>query len=237
MQPRHTALITGASGDIGAACARALYEKGMRVVLCYNSSADRAAALAEELGCDAFRADVSDPRQVDELFSVAGAVDVLVTAAGIGLDAAVTDTTDDAWRRVFAVNCDGTFYCCRRAIPRMLRQGWGRIITVSSIWGMVGASMESTYSASKAAVIGFTKALAKELGPSGITANCVAPGVIDTRMIAYHGQETLDALRYDTPLGRLGKPEDVAAAVAWLASEEAGFTTGQVISPNGGFVI
>ncbi len=237
MHSVHTALITGASGDIGAACARALSAAGMRVVLCYNNSAQRALALAEELGCDAFRTDVSDPRQVGELFSVAGAVDVLVTAAGISCDALATETSDEMWRRVFAVNCDGTFYCCRRAIPRMQRQGWGRIITVSSIWGMVGAGMESAYSASKAAVIGLTKSLAKELGPSGITVNCVAPGVIDTRMIAYHSEETLDELRRNTPVGRLGTPEDVAAAVAWLATDAAGFTTGQVISPNGGFVV
>ena len=237
MEEKHTALITGASGDIGAACARALHRAGMRVVLGYNSSGARAEALAEELGCDAFRVDVSDSRSVDELFSIAGAVDVLVTAAGIACDGLASDITDDMWRRVFAVNCDGTFYCCRRAIPRMLRSGWGRIITVSSIWGMVGAGMESAYSASKAAVIGFSKALAKELGPSGITVNCVAPGVIDTRMNAYHSEETMDGLRLETPVQRLGTPDDVAAAVAFLASEEASFITGQVISPNGGFVI
>ncbi len=233
----HTALITGASGAIGAACARALRAAGMRVVLTWHRHPERAEALAGELEADCFYLDAADPRSVDELFSVAGAVDVLVTAAGVAHDALLTETDDETWRRIFAANCDGTFYCCRRAIPRMLLQGWGRIVTVSSVWGMVGAANETAYSASKAAVIGLTRALAKELGPSGITVNCVAPGVIDTPMNAHHGPEALEALRQATPVGRLGTPEDVAAAVAWLASDAASFVTGQVLSPNGGFVI
>lgn len=234
---QHRALITGASGAIGGACARALKKAGMDLVLCYHEGSDRALRLQEELGADAFPMDVSDPRSVEEVFSVAGAVDVLVTAAGVSFDALLSDTDDELWRKTFAVNCDGAFYCCRRAAPRMLRMGWGRIITVSSIWGMVGAANESAYAASKAAVIGLTRSLAKELGPGGVTVNCVAPGVIDTPMNARHSRETMEALAAAAPLGRIGTPEEVAAAVAYLASEEAGFVTGQVLSPNGGFVI
>ena len=147
------------------------------------------------------------------------------------------DITEDSWRELFAVNVNGVFHCCQCALPHMLSQKSGRIVTISSIWGMTGASCESAYSASKAAVIGLTKALAKELGPSGICVNCVAPGVIETEMNAALGRAVLEELREETPLGVLGKPEDIAETVAFLASPAARFITGQVISPNGGFVV
>jgi len=232
-----TALVTGASRGIGAACARALSEAGHSVVINYHRSEKEAVALATELGCSLVCADVSDPRQVAEMFGRIGGVDILVCNAGISLTKLFTDTTVDEWRRVFAVNADGVANCCRMAIPHMVSQKSGRIITVSSIWGITGASCEAAYSASKAAVIGLTKALAKELGPSGITVNCVAPGVIDTDMNASLTQETILALQDETPLCRIGTPAEAAAAVRFLASDDASFITGQVLGVNGGFVI
>lgn len=234
---RPTALITGASRGIGAACARALAADGWRVVLNYRQSGAAARALAEELDSLALQADVSDPRAVEEMFSVAGPVEALVCCAGISEKGLVTDTEDETWRRIFAVNMDGTFYCCRRALKSMLRLGRGSIVTMSSIWGVTGASCECAYSASKAAVIGFTKALAKEMGPSHIRANCIAPGVIGTDMNRDLTAETLDALREETPLGTIGTPEDVASLAAYLVSDKAAFITGQVLGVNGGFVI
>ena len=232
-----TALITGASRGIGAACARALAAAGYRVVINYNHSAHAAEALADKLGGLAIRADVSDRRQVDAMFSIAGNVDVLVCNAGISGTMLFTDTAPETWQRIFDVNVNGVYHCCQAALPYMLREHRGRIITMSSMWGVTGASCEAAYSASKAAVIGLTKALAKEVGPSGITVNCVAPGVIATDMNAEHSAETLAALREETPLGIIGQPEDVAALVRFLASEDAKFITGQVISANGGFLI
>ena len=232
-----TALITGASRGIGAACARALSAAGFDVIINYNSSEKAAEKLAAELGCRALRADVSDPDAVARMFEAAGGVDVLVCCAGIALTKLFTDTDADDWRRVFGVNIDGTANCCRAAIPHMVHRKYGRIITVSSMWGVSGASCEAAYSASKAAVIGLTKALAKELGPSGITVNCVAPGVIDTDMNAALTPETLRELAEETPLCRIGTPEDVAAAVRFLASDDASFITGQVLGVDGGFVI
>mgnify|MGYP004733081737 CR=1 FL=1 len=232
-----TALITGASRGIGAACARALSEAGYRIVINYNRSASPAAALAEELDGLAVQADVSDPVQVAEMFSIAGRIDVLVCNAGISSSGLFTDITPAQWQHIFAVNVGGIFNCCQAALPHMLREKHGKIITVSSMWGITGASCESAYSASKAAVIGLTKSLAKELGPSGITVKCVAPGVIDTDMNACYSPDVLDSLREETPLGTIGQPEDVAALVRFLASDDAKFITGQVIGANGGFLI
>jgi 3-oxoacyl-[acyl-carrier protein] reductase len=232
-----TALITGASRGIGAACARALAGVGYRVVINYNCSQNLALALAEELNGLAIRADVSDLNQVTEMFSIAGHVDVLICNAGISSSNLFTDIAPAEWQRVFAVNVGGVYNCCQAALPHMLRQKHGKIITISSMWGITGASCEAAYSASKAAVIGLTKSLAKELGPSGITVNCVAPGVIDTDMNACYTPEVMESLREETPLGRIGQPEDVAALVRFLASEDAKFITGQVIGANGGFLI
>lgn len=244
--PHPTALITGASRGIGAATARLLARRGYAVALNYCHSEAAAFALAEELereGCTAFpvRADVSDGKQcqkmVDTVLEKFCQLDTLVCNAGVSRFGLLSDLTDEAWRNIFAVNVDGVFHCCRAAIPHFVHRKAGRIVTVSSMWGQVGASCEAAYSASKAAVIGLTKALAKELGPSGITVNCVAPGVIDTEMNAHLDAETLAALAEDTPLGRTGTAEDVAKAIAFLCSPEADFITGQVLGVSGGFVI
>lgn len=234
---KQKALITGASRGIGAACARKLHSDGFEVIINYNRSESAAKALAHDLGCTAIKADVSDRAAVERMFSEIGGVDVLVCSAGIARQQLFTDITADDWREIFAVNLDGVFNCCQLALPHMIHQKRGKIITMSSIWGMTGASCESAYSASKAAVIGLTKALAKELGPSGICVNCVAPGVINTDMNKALGEDTLEALKEETPLGILGTPEDIAAVISFLASSGADFITGQVISPNGGFVI
>ena len=241
-----TALITGASRGIGAAAARLLAREGYAVAVNYCRSRERAEALAEELRREgraalAVQADVSDGGQVDRMVDTVldkfCQLDILVCNAGISHFGLLSDLTEDEWRRIFAVNVDGTFHCCKAAIPHMVHRKRGKIVTVSSMWGQVGASCEAAYSASKAAVIGLTRALAKELGPSGITVNCVAPGVIDTEMNAALGTEELAELRSETPLERLGTAEDVARAIAFLASPSADFITGQILPVNGGFVI
>ena len=164
-------------------------------------------------------------------------LDILVCNAGVARQGLLTDFTDQDWRQIFQTNVDGVFYCCRAVLPHFIHRKAGRIITLSSMWGVTGGACEVPYSASKAAVIGLTKALAKELGPSGITVNCVAPGVIDTDMNANLTPADLDALREETPLGVIGRPEDVAESVFFLSSPAAAFMTGQVLSPNGGICI
>lgn len=236
------ALITGASGGIGAEIARSLHRDGFTTLLHYNRSKDRISALSEELGgAETFRADFEKPEEIEEMFREIrarhGGVDLLVNNAGTASYGLFTDISPSEWRRLFAVNVDAVYHCCRLAIPYMVRSKRGKIINVSSIWGLCGASCEAAYSAAKSAVIGLTKALAKELGPSNITVNCVAPGVIMTDMLGSLSNETLELLKDETPLGRLGTPSDVAALVAFLASDKADFITGQVISPNGGFII
>ena len=236
-----TVLITGGSRGIGAAAARRFAAAGYRVAINYYRSREAALALAGELGGIALRADVSDPVQVqdmvDNVLDKFCQLDILICNAGISQQKLFGDLTDGDWRRMFAVNVDGTFYAVRAVLPHMIHRKAGRIVTVSSMWGQVGGSCEVAYSASKAAVIGLTKALAKELGPSGITVNCVAPGVIDTEMNAALTQEDLDVLREETPLGVLGRPEDVAESLFFLSSDAARFITGQVLAPNGGLVI
>ena len=231
------ALVTGGSGGIGASCAEALARDGFFVTVCYGKNREKAEAVAAKIGGQAIQADISDPGQVRRMMEQVGTQDVLVCCAGIAWQGLLTDMTDEQWRKLFAVNLDGAFYCCREAIPGMVHQKSGSIITVSSMWGETGASCEVAYSASKAALIGFTKALAKELGPSHIRVNCVSPGVIDTDMNRVHSPETMAQLAADTPLERIGTPQDVAETVAFLASDRADFLTGQVIGVNGGYVI
>ena len=234
-------LITGASRGIGAAAARRFAAGGCRVVVNYHRSREQAEALAAEIGGWAVQADVSDPVQVrkmvDNVLDKFCQLDILICNAGVAQQKLFGDLTDADWRRIFAVNVDGTFHAIRAALPHFIHRKGGRILTVSSMWGQVGASCEVAYSAAKAAVIGLTKALAKELGPSGITVNCVAPGVIDTEMNQALTPQDLAALAEETPLGRIGAPEEVAEALWYLASDAAGFVTGQVLSPNGGLVI
>ena len=239
-----TAWITGASRGIGAAMARAFAEAGYAVALNYRQSEEKARRLAEELtrqgGVAAcYRADVADPHQAEEMVrrceEELGQITVLINNAGISADGLFTDLTDEVWHRLWEVNVSGTLYCSRAVLPAMIRRGSGVILTLSSMWGQVGASCEVAYSATKAAVIGFTRALAQEVGPAGIRVNCLAPGVIDTDMNQVYGKEALDALAQETPLQRIGRPEEVAQLALWLASEKAGFITGQVIGINGGF--
>lgn len=236
-----TALVTGGSRGIGAAVCRRLAEDGFRVVVHFNRSREKSEALVRELtektGLPhlALPAELAERAQVEELFRLAGPVDVLVNNAGIAQQKLFTDITEDDWRRMFAVDVDGVFRCCQCALPHMIHEKSGCIINIASIWGEIGASCEVHYSAAKAAVIGLTKALAKELGPSHIRVNCVSPGVIDTEMNAMFDEETMRDLCESTPLGRIGSPEDIAAAVSFLASDAASFITGQTLSVNGLF--
>lgn len=241
-----TVLITGASGGIGGAAARAFAAAGDRVVLGCHKGEAKAQQLCEDICTQGGQtlvcaADVADEAQVAQLFARAeaafGPVEVLVNAAGHAQQKLFTDITLEEWQRMLAVHATGTFLCCRRAVPAMVRAKAGCIVNVASMWGQVGASCEVHYSAAKAAVIGLTKALAKELGPSGIRVNCVSPGAVDTGMMAGFSGADRQALREETPLGRLGTPEEVAAAARFLASDDAAFITGQVLAPNGGFVV
>ena len=246
MSEKKTALITGASRGIGAETARLLAGNGYHVGIHYRQAKEQAALLAEELrrlGVSAavYQADVSDPRQVEAMMAAFlsdfGHIDALVCNAGIARQELFTDTTPESWREMMGTDLDGVFYCCREAVSDMLRRKAGRIVTISSMWGQVGASCEVAYSAAKAGVIGLTKSLAKELGPSGITVNCVAPGVIETDMIQMLTREDKHALAEETPLERLGTPKDVAQTVWFLLSDAGSFFTGQVLAPNGGFII
>lgn len=239
-------LVTGASGGIGGAVARLFAQNGDCVALHAFHSSARAASLSRELNAQgghtlAVQADLRERAQVEEMFTrvrqAFGDAEVLVNNAGVAQQKLFTDITEAEWHDMLEVHAGGTFRCCQCALPAMISKKNGRIVNVSSMWGQTGGSCEVHYSAAKAAVIGLTKALAKELGPSGITVNCVAPGVIDTPMLAGLTQEDRTALAEGTPLCRLGTPEDVAAAVYFLAGEGASFITGQVLAPNGGIVI
>lgn len=229
-------LITGASRGIGAATARAFAALGDRVIINYNKSKEDAERIAEETGGIAIRADVSKPDEVKQMFEKAGDIDVLVNNAGVAGFYMTDAMTDDEWKRIIDINLSGAFYCIREVLPQMIRRKRGAIINVSSMWGITGAACEVAYSAAKAGVIGMTKALSKEVGPSGITVNCVAPGAIDTDMNRGLDKDAIDAICDETPLGRLGRPEEIAQMIVYLANED-GFITGQVISQNGGLVI
>ena len=240
------AVITGASGGIGAAVARRLAAQGCYVVLGYCRSREKAESLCRELreaGGEAvsFRADLTKAEEAKALIEFAvqqyGHLDILVNNAGISQIKLFTDITPEEWRQMFAANVDGIYHCCRAAVPYLVQQHSGTIINVSSIWGLCGASCEVHYSASKAAVIGLTKALAKEMGPSGIRVNCIAPGVIDTDMNARLSTDNMAALAGETPLCRIGTPEEAAEAIFYLASDKARFITGAVLNVNGGIVI
>ena len=237
-------LVTGASGGIGSAIARELARRGWRVALQYRSNREAAVRLEEEICrqggmARAYGADLTDEAQVDALFSAAekdfGFLEGLVNNAGVAWKGLFTDMSLSDWRGVMDADLTSVFLCCRRALPPMIRQKRGSIVNVSSMWGEVGASCEAAYSAAKAGVIGLTKALAKEEGPSGIRVNCLAPGVIDTPMNGDLSPEDLAALREETPLERTGTPEEAARAAAFLLEEE--FLTGQVLGVNGGLVI
>ncbi len=240
-----TVLITGASRGIGRACALRFAQNGYSVAAVYLKSDSDALSLKSEIEslggeCELYKADVSDSYQVKETVLNAekrfGRIDVLVNNAGISQQKLFDEITDEEYDRMFSVNSKGCFTFSREVSRIMLRQHFGRIINISSMWGTVGASMETHYSASKAAVIGLTKALARELGPSGITVNCIAPGVIDTDMNSCHSEETMRELIESTPMMRPGTSDDVAHLAVFLASETAGFITAQVIGVDGGII-
>ena len=234
-----TVLITGGSRGIGAGAVRAFSKAGYRVAFFYLNSEASASALAAETGACAIRCDVRDSASVScavaQAQRVLSHIDVLVNNAGVAQQKLFTDITDEDWRAMLDTHLTGAFLLGRAVLPGMISRRHGRIINVGSIWGQVGASCEVHYSAAKAGLIGLTKALAKEVAPSGVTVNCVCPGVIATDMLASFTEEDLAVLCEETPVGRLGTPEDVARTLVFLAEESAGFITGQVIGVNGGF--
>ncbi len=239
-------IITGASRGIGAATAKVFAQKGYDVVLNYCHSQQKAEDLAAFLRKEyhvqvlPMQADVSNPKEAETFIRSAmvvwGTPSVLVNNAGIAQQKLFTDSTWEEYQTMMNTNAGGVFSCCKAVLPAMIHEKSGAIVNVSSMWGVSGASCEVHYSASKAAVIGLTKALAKEVGPSGITVNCVAPGVIDTEMNGQLSQETLNGLAEETPLSRLGTPEDIARAIYFLASSDAAFITGQVLTVDGGIL-
>ena len=229
------AVITGGSRGIGAAAVEAFCARGDRVFFLYEKEHEAAAAVAKKTGATAICCDVASGQAVKEAFRQIGQVDVLVCNAGICHYGLMSMTSEETWDRVFDVNVKGIYHCVNAAMPGFLQKQKGCIVTVSSMWGQVGASCEAAYSASKGAVIALTQALAKELGPSGIRVNCVAPGVILTDMCAQVEPEILEEMAREAPVGRNGKPEDVARAMVFLADAE--FITGQVLPVNGGYVI
>lgn len=238
-------LVTGATGTIGEAMAVKLAQSGYNTALHTNSKPEQAQKLAKVLSetygvkTAYVQADLTVEAEADEMFRTLdktfGGIDILVNNAGISSVMMLCDTSEKEWDRVHDINLKSAFLCSKKASEHMVHNKWGRIINISSVWGQVGASCEVAYSSSKAALIGFTKALAKELAPSGITVNCVCPGIIDTKMNSHLSQDELRAICEEIPVGRMGKPNEVAHAVAFLAHEDAAYITGETLSVNGGW--
>lgn len=239
-------LVTGATGGIGEAIAECFAKMGCNIVLHTNSKPQKAQKMALELSekygiaAEYVQADLTNESMVDKMFSHLsksfGNIDILVNNAGTSSIMMLCDTTTEEWNRVHDINLKSAFLCSKKAAENMVHNKWGRIINISSVWGQVGASCEVAYSSSKAALIGFTKALAKELAPSGITVNCVCPGLIDTKMNSHLSSEELSAICEEIPAGRMGSPHEVASAVCFLAHESSGYITSQVLGVNGGWV-
>lgn len=243
---KKTVMITGAAKGIGRATAEVFAENDFNVVINYLNSEKTAQSLANKLrerglSALALRADITRKAEVEKMLKEAyqafGPIDVLVNNAGISHYQLFPEITEEEWDRMINVHLKGMFNCCKQVVPEMIREKKGKIINISSIWGMVGASCEVSYSTAKAGMIGFTKALAKELGPSNIQVNCVAPGVIETDMLNPLSETDKELLREEIPLMRFGQVEEIANIVLFLAKQESNYITGQVISPNGGLVI
>lgn len=241
-----TVLITGASRGIGKEIAIKFAQNGYNVVINYLSSEKKAVALSKQLSkynCRTLlcKADVSDDEQVKKMVTSViktfGRIDVLVNNAGVALSKILQETKASEIQKVFGVNTFGTINCTKAVLPYMIKEKQGKIINISSIWGKVGASMETVYSASKGAVIAFTKAVAKEVAPSNISVNCVCPGVIETDMLKNYSADEKNELKYNTPMMRLGSVEDIANAVYFLATDKSNFITGQILTVDGGFAL
>lgn len=241
-----TVLVTGGSRGIGKAISKTFAKDGYNVLINFNKSENEVKELytvLEEKGFSVklFKADISNREEVENMIDYCikefGGLDVLINNAGISQDKLFTDITDEDWDNMMNINLKGSFYCSQTALKYMISEKKGNIINISSIWGISGASCEVHYSVSKAGIIGMTKALAKEVAPSNIRVNSIAPGVINTDMLSEYNEDEIDVLVEETPLMRLGTPEDIANCAIFLASDKSSFITGQVISPNGGFVI
>ncbi len=246
MIQKKTVLITGSSRGIGGNMAEKFAREGYNVLINYNKSKGKAEELqarlqGEGLSVKTFKADVSKRDEVEAMFEYClkefGDLDVLVNNAGVAKGMLFTDISDDDWDNLMNVNLKGVFHCAQTALRHMISEKKGKIINISSIWGITGGSCEVHYSASKAGIIGLTKALAKEVGPSNIQVNCIAPGAIVTDMLEQIDGDDLELFRQETPLMKLGKPEDISNCALFLASDKSDFFTGQVLSPNGGIVI
>ena len=241
MKMRKTVWITGGSRGIGAACVRAFSEAGWKVAFSYRSRTEEAQQVAAQTGALAIQTDLTSRAQVQacaaHIRASLGSIGAVVCNAGVAQQKMFCDLTDDDWNFVMDNNLRSVFYTIQAALPDLIHDKDGAIVTVSSVWGVTGASCESHYAASKAGLIGLTKSLAHELGLSGIRVNCVAPGVIDTEMNAAHGADTLQQLAEESALGRLGRADEVARTIRYLCSEDASFVTGQVLGVTGGFVI
>ena len=227
-----TVLVTGGTRGIGRAIATAFMQKGYRVCVTYSKDEESATEM-KNTGAEVFRCDVRDERQIQATFQKIGKVDVLVNNAGVSLIKQIQDVTVNEWDDLFAVNVRGAFLCCKEAVKSMLSDQAGAIVNISSVWGEVGASCETAYSASKSALIGFTKALAKELAPSNIRVNSVSPGVIDTKMNEVFSKDDLELIKSEIPVGRLGKPEEIATAVLFLVEND--YVTGVDLPVGGGY--
>ena len=237
-----TVLITGGSRGIGKTMVYAFAKAGYNVLLNFNKSESLANEIARELpNVKVYGANVSDQQSVYNMIeytkNVFGGIDVLINNAGVSCTGLLQDISVDEWNRVLSTNLTGVYNLCKAVLPEMINKKNGKIINISSIWGITGASNEVAYSATKAGVIGLTKALAKEVGPSNITVNCIAPGIVMTDMTSDLSLEDLDNITSQIPLGRVGSTEDIAKTALFLASDDANYITGQVISPNGGWVI
>ena len=243
---KNVAIVTGGGKGIGRAICLRLAKDGYKVAICCNSSTQKADDVAKEIienggSAKVFCFDITDSRQVNSAIETInrdfGNISVLCNNAGIAEQILFDTITDESWKNMIDTNLSGAFYCTRAVIPYMIHRKYGKIINISSMWGETGGSCEVHYSASKAGIIGMTKALAKEVGPSGITVNCVSPGVILTDMTSHFDENTMNELKEETPLNRIGTPDDIAGAVSFLASNDADFITGQDIPVNGGIFI